>query len=331
MQQLLLPSVTKHPANGSPFEIPPDISKTGFHVGTSGYHFDDWVGRFNPPKRTKRQQVELTERERNDQDRLRFYQKYFCFVEINNTFYSEPMIGNFLDIERRSKPSMQYAVKMHRSISHTKTWDIETGKALVRDHVVAVSPLVETGRFFSFLIQLEDRVVRSQKRLDYLLAVASEAVREGLDVHIEFRHISWHEMHPIQALKDSGIGICNTEIPPIRHAFPLKAYATTDKGYIRYSGRNEANWYPKGEQKTTRERVAARNARYDYLYSKEEVNARVTAQLELGLKVSSVALAWNNHYNAKAVLNALYNINLLKKQMAGEQLELGAPQQNPQT
>ncbi len=315
MQQLTLTSIPKPKfANWAPFPIPIDISRSGYLVGTSGYHFDDWIGRFNPPKATKRQMADLSESQRQDHDRLRFYQKYFAFVEINNTFYREPLIGNFLDIERRSKPSMQYAVKMHRSISHTKTWDPENGKALVRDHVTAVSPLVETGRFYSFLIQLEDRVVRSQKRLDYLLAVGSEAVREGLDVHVEFRHVSWHEMHPIQALKDSGIGICNTEIPPIRHAFPLKTYATTDKGYARYSGRTLASWYPNHEQKTSRERTVARNARYDYLYSEDEVRERTAAQLELGLKVSSVAIAWNNHYNTKAVQNALFNIRLLQKQ-----------------
>lgn len=316
MQQLTLNKIAPSRDNAwEPFPIPPDISSTGFHVGTSGYHFDDWIGRFNPPKATKRQLAELPENRRDDYDRLRFYQKYFSFVEINNTFYREPMIGNFLDIERRSKPSMQYAVKMHRSISHTKTWDIESGKQGVRDHVTAVSPLVDTGRFFSFLIQLEDRVVRSQKRLDYLLAVASEAVNEGLDVHIEFRHVSWHEMHPVQALKDSGIGICNTEIPPVRHAFPLKSYATSDKGYVRYSGRNEQNWYPEGEQKTSKDRIAARNARYDYMYSEEEVRQRTAAQLQLGLKVSAVAIAWNNHYNTQAVQNALFNIRLLQKQL----------------
>jgi uncharacterized protein YecE (DUF72 family) len=315
MQQLTLTSMARPHGNWSPFDIPTDISTSGYHVGTSGYHFDDWIGRFNPPKTNKRQMVELTGSQREDHNRLKFYQKYFSFVEINNTFYREPMIGNFLDIERRSKPSMQYAVKMHRSISHTKTWDVDTGKQLVRDHVVAVSPLVETGRFYSFLIQLEDRVVRSQKRLDYLLAVASEAVAEGLDVHVEFRHISWHEMHPIQALKDNGIGICNTEIPPIRHAFPLKTYATTDKGYVRYSGRNVETWVPGGEQKTSKERTEARNARYDYLYSEDEVRRRATAQLEIGLKTSSVAIAWNNHYNTSAVQNALYNINLLQEQL----------------
>jgi hypothetical protein len=46
----------------------------------------------------------------------------------------------------------------------------------MRGHIYAVSPLVETGRFFSFLIQLPDFMIRSQKKLDYLLAVAVEDV-----------------------------------------------------------------------------------------------------------------------------------------------------------
>lgn len=317
MQQLAIPSTERQDA-WKHFLAPPDISRTRFHVGTSGYHFDDWVGLFNPPPASKRKMAEMTAAERDDQDRLRFYQRYFSFVEINNTFYREPDIANFLDIERRSKPSMKYAVKVHRSISHSKTWDVEDGQRLMRDHVTAASPLLETGRFFSFLLQLEDRVVRSQKRLDYLLAVASEAVRAHIDVHVEFRHISWHEMHPLQALQDAGIGICNTEIPPIRHAFPLKAYATTDKGYVRYNGRNLRSWHPQQEQKMSKDRIAARNARYDYLYSDEEVADRVVGQLELGLKVSSVAIAWNNHYNTSAVQNAILNVNLLKEKLAGK-------------
>ena len=315
MQQLTIIPRDDRRGAWSPLGIPPDISRSGYYVGTSGYYFDDWVGRFNPPKATKRQQSEMSAGQRDAQDRLRFYQRYFSFVEINNTFYREPDIANFLDIERRSKPAMKYAVKVHREISHTKTWDTEAGQRMMSDHITAVSPLVETGRFFSFLIQLEDRVVRSRKRLEYLLHVADVATRSKIDVHIEFRHISWHEMHPLQALKDAGVGICNTEIPPLRHAFPLKTYATTDKGYVRYSGRNLDHWYPRQEQKTSRQRTEARNARYDYLYSKEEVEERGTGQLELGLKVSSVAIAWNNHYNISAVHNAISNVHQLKMKL----------------
>jgi len=301
------------PDTWAPLDPPPDITGTGFYVGTSGYYFEDWLGRFNPPKVTGKRLAGLSDEARADQDQLRFYQKYFPLVEINNTFYREPMLTNFVDIERRSRPATKYVVKVYRDISHTKRWEAETGKALMRNHITAVSPLVETGRFYSFLIQLEDRTIRNQERLDYFLAVASEAVRMKLDVHIEFRHNSWHNLYPLQALKDSGIGICNTEIPPVKYAFPLKAYATTEKGYVRYSGRNIQNWVPKGKQKTSKARIEARNARYDYLYSEPEMEERVEGQIELSQKASSVAVVYNNHYQIQAVLNAIQNMRRLNQ------------------
>ncbi len=296
-----------------PLRTPPDISPSGYYIGTSGYYFEDWIGRFNPPKQSRPR----TPQEREEQDRLRFYQKYFSFVEINNTFYREPMLDNFVDVERRSKESMQYAVKVHRDISHTRSWDAKDACALMMQHVTAVSPLVETGRFFSFLIQLEDRLYRSQKRLDYLLNVASVATKMRMDVHIEFRHISWHTFFVLQALKDAGVGVVNTDIPPVEHAFPFKAYATTDKGYMRLSGRNLEHWYPKGPRKSPKDRIAARNNRYDYKYSPEEMSQIVEKQLVLGTKTSSQAIAYNNHYQTKAVQDAIENIEILKGKIRG--------------
>jgi uncharacterized protein YecE (DUF72 family) len=300
-----------------PFEIPPDITEIGVYVGTSGYYYDDWIGIFNPAKATRMQLETMTDEEKSDHDRLRFYQKYFSFVEINNTFYSEPSLSHFLDIESRSKDSMLYSVKVHKDISHTKENEIATGQDMMRRHITAVSPLIESGRFFSFLIQLEDHVFRTQKKLDYLLSVASVAVSERIDVHIEFRHISWHNEQVLTALKNSGVGICNTEIPHVEHAFPLKAYATTDKGYIRYSGMNMENWYPQPGHKASsaKERIAQRNARYDYEYSDEELLERVKGQLLLHTKTTRMAIAFNNHFNAKAIRNAMKNMRLLLERL----------------
>jgi uncharacterized protein YecE (DUF72 family) len=295
-----------------PMEVPPDITHSGLYIGTSGYYYDDWVGRFNPPKKAKPADGVFSEEPNYDQDRLRFYQKYFSFVEINSTFYSEPLLEHFLDIERRSKPSMKYAVKVHRAISHDFTITTETATEAMQRHIYAISPLVETGRFYSFLIQLPDFAYRSQTRLDYLLTVAGEAIRMGIDVHMELRHGSWHETNVLQAFKDSGVGICNTEIPHIKNVFPLKAYATTDKGYIRYSGLNIKDWYPEQKAVSPKEKLAARNARYNYEYSDEELKERLEGQIVLLNKTGNVAVAFNNHYQAKAVMNATKNIKMLK-------------------
>jgi uncharacterized protein YecE (DUF72 family) len=295
-----------------PLPVPPDITRAGFYIGTSGYYFDDWVGRFNPPKVTAKQLAALSDEEKKDQDRLLFYQKYFRFIEINTTFYQEPVLQTFIDFVSRSKGPTLYSVKVHKEISHTAAWDPEKGRERMRQHVTAVSPLIESGHFYSFLIQLEDHVTRSQKRLDYLLAVGQTAVRKKISVHVEFRHNSWHREQVLQALKDNGVGICNTEIPPVPHAFPLKSYATTDKGYIRYSGRNLSGWYPLKKPETSSERTESRNARYNYLYSDQEVRDRVNGQITLAKKTGMVAIAFNNHFQIKAIMNALYNIQLLK-------------------
>lgn len=295
-----------------PIERPPELPEANILIGTSGYYFDDWVGLFNPPRVSGGRLTALTGEARDDQDRLRFYQKYFSFVEINHTFYQEPLLQSFADIEARSKPSMLYAVKAHKDVSHTKTWEPEKGRALMKRHVAAVGPLIETGRFYSFLIQLDDRVERSAKRLDYLLAVAGAAIEEKADVHIEFRNITWHQEPVLKALKDNGVGICNTEIPLFPHVFPLKAYATTDKGYIRYSGLNRDHWYPETKATTAKERTDTRNARYDYLYTLDELKERLKGQLKLLQKTSRTVIAFNNHFQIKAIRNAIQNLQLLK-------------------
>ena len=306
--------------------VPPDMTKQGFYAGTSGYYYDDWIGIFNPPKLSAKASAIAGEQDRQDQDRLRFYQNYFSFVEINNTFYAEPQLPHFLGIAERSRESMKFSVKVFKEISHTGTWDIGKGCDLMKRHISAVSPLIETGRFYSFLIQLEDRLYRSRKVLDYLLAVASRAVGMHVDVHIEFRHISWHDINVLTALKNAGIGICNTEIPPVKHAFPLKSYATTDKAYVRYSGRNSDNWYPGTPAKTAREKTASRNARYDYLYTDEEINERVQGQIVLSKKATIVAIAYNNHYQAKAVRNATANLRLLNRFFSTAKVDNGLRQ-----
>lgn len=290
----------------NPLPPPPNISGQNIWIGTSGYYYDDWQERFYPPKRAE-----------SEHDRLRYYQKYFSFVEINTTFYREPVPQFFLDIEKRSKPGMMYSVKVFRDISHSSEFDTGKGRSLMENQVAAAAPLIETGRFYSFLIQLEDHVQRKQSTLDYLLAVSQTAIKRHADVHIEFRHNSWHQEHVLQSMKDAGVGICNTEIPPVAHAFPLKAYATSDKGYIRYSGRNTDTWYQGKKAVNAKERLAQRNARYDYLYSDAEIKDRAEGLITLHRKTNTVAGAFNNHYLAKAVINALQMIDLLDKRLRG--------------
>ena len=189
-----------------PLTPPPDLQAEGFFFGTSGYYFDDWVDSFYPPGLSV-------------SNRLGYYATYFQFVEINSTFY-RPQPKSWFEALTNRVPNMQYTIKVHRDISHTLRWDTETGKRLLYDQLEAAEPLFQARKLYSLLIQLEDRLEYSSDRLRYLEKVASLAVDNGVDVHIEFRHISWHNFDILHALKSAGIGVCNTDIPKFDHVFP---------------------------------------------------------------------------------------------------------------
>ncbi len=295
-----------------PLSIPPDLAGSNFLVGTSGYHYDDWIGIFNPPKGMKI--VDLFQKKLRA-DRLAWYQTYFSFVEINHTFYAMPQKAHFLDIQRRSKESMMYTVKVSKEISHQGNFDCARGKELMKAHIIGVSPLIEAGSLYSLLIQFEDHLFRKMAVLEYILAISEVARAQGVDVHVEFRHRSWHDMNVLTALKNAGIGICNTDIPDVSHAFPLKAYATSAKGYFRYSGKNLASWYPQKRSTSPLEAKAMRNERYNYNYSSEDIKNHTLGQIACSHKASTVAIAYNNHYQAQAIKNASENLIMLKQRL----------------
>jgi uncharacterized protein YecE (DUF72 family) len=290
-----------------PLEIPPDLSRFGLFVGTSGFHYGDWAGAFYPPPRGSR-----------NGDVYPFYQMYFSFLEVNHTFLREPELAHFAELERRSRPSMRFSVMAHRDVSQKGTWDAAEGRSLMRRHVAAVAPLAESGRFHSFLIQLDHRQERSRKVHDYLLATASAAVEEGLDAHIEFRNRTWHQEAVLRSLQDAGIGVCNPDLPALLPgAFPLRAYATTAKGYLRYSGQNAAAWDDDAARRPAQpspEGPLRRDSRYDYLYSLEEVEARIPGQFALLRKTGAVAVVYRNHARGRAALNAVQNLFLAERE-----------------
>ena len=61
--------------------------------------------------------------------------------------------------------------------------------------------------------------------------------------------------------------------------------------------------------------MAQRNARYDYEYSDQELLQRSKGQLVLRTKTSLLAIAFNNHFQAKAVRNAIKNMRILLERL----------------
>ena len=77
------------------------------YLGCSGFHYNDWRGKFYP--------------ESIDQKKwLRYYADNFNSVEINNTFYRIPEMNTLRSCIDQTPPGFRFSVKASRYITHMK-------------------------------------------------------------------------------------------------------------------------------------------------------------------------------------------------------------------
>lgn len=185
-----------------------------FWIGTSGWHYFHWRGRFYP--------------EELDPHRwLVYYASRFPTVEVNASFYREPKERTW-DTWRRTVPEgFRFAVKAHRFITHVKRLH-ECGEALERQ-------LKNAGRLRDklgpLLFQLPPSFQRSDdnvRRLDVFL----DLLPVGLACAFEFRHTSWFGEETMAQLRRAGVAFCSYDMAGVD--CPL--VATTSLAYVRFHG-----------------------------------------------------------------------------------------------
>jgi uncharacterized protein YecE (DUF72 family) len=184
---------------------------TQYYIGTSGWHYDDWRGRFYPEKLPKAKWLE-------------FYAQHFPTLELNNTFYRLPAEETFTKWHNSSPEGFIFAVKVSRYITHIKRLKDcaeETKKFISR----AVLLKEKLG---PLLYQLPPGLHRDDDRLKEFLKVLPG---EGKHV-IEFRHESWLVEEVYNILRQYKIGFCVFDMPKLTS--PI--IATTDFAYIRFHG-----------------------------------------------------------------------------------------------
>ncbi|MDH4273183.1 MAG: DUF72 domain-containing protein, partial [Candidatus Aminicenantes bacterium] len=79
--------------------------------------------------------------------------------------------------------------------------------------------------------------------------------------------------------------------------------------YVRLHGRNYKDWFRE---------EAGRDDRYNYLYSREELDEWVERIRELGRNTDKVFVITNNHYHGQALANALQ----IKNKITGQLLNI---------
>jgi uncharacterized protein YecE (DUF72 family) len=259
--------------------------------GVAGWDYPDWEGVVYPDPQPR------------GFDRLEFLADWLDVIEINVTFYRQPDPAACQGWVRRlqAHPDFRLTAKLFRGLTHPEPADrggsgvdqgaVEAEAARFRD---GISPLFDSGRLGALLAQFPHRRHDEPAARRHLELLARAL--EGLPLVAEFRHRSWDHEEALRFLHGLGIGFCNVDQPALRGALRPTGHVTSKVAYIRLHGRNAENWFKE---------EGPAWARYDYLYSEEELRPWVERAGRLAERAEEVFIIANNHYRGQAPANAL--------------------------
>jgi uncharacterized protein YecE (DUF72 family) len=190
--------------------------QTDFLVGTSGWTYDHWKGRFYPEAVPKSKW-------------FGYYTTQFATVEINATFYRAFRDQTYLNWRERAPAGFKYVLKAPRLITHRKY--LENVAADIKEFWRTACLLED--KLGLILLQLAPATPYDPDRLRVALAAFEEPAR----VAVEFRHKQWLSEEVAGMLREMGVAVCHADSPRSQ----LADWVTARVGYIRLHGRSR--WY----------------------------------------------------------------------------------------
>ena len=131
-----------------------------YYIGTSGWHYEHWRGRFYPEKLTKVRWLE-------------FYASHFTIVELNNSFYRLPSAAAFTTWHDSSLADSIFAVKVSRFVTHIKR--LENSEEVAEKFVGRAKVL--GGKLGPLLYQLPPNMHRNDELLESFLATLPQGMK----------------------------------------------------------------------------------------------------------------------------------------------------------
>ncbi len=237
-----------------------NTSPTGqptFLIGTSGWTYDHWKGRFYPENLPKKSWFD-------------YYASRFSSVEVNATFYRTFKDETYRKWRERAPQGFGYVLKAPRLITHRKYLvDVEEDiKAFYR------SCSLLGDKFNLILLQVAPNMPVEIERLSKALQAFSDPGR----VVVEFRRPEWLNPGVMSLLGELGVTFCNVDSP----GGSLTGQLTSNKAYLRLHGRK--HWYAHNythdelsEIAGLAQELASRGAKMIYIFFNNDFNAYAPA------------------------------------------------------
>ncbi|MBL8756397.1 MAG: DUF72 domain-containing protein [Planctomycetes bacterium] len=205
-------------------------ASTSFHVGTSGFSYDEWRPAFYPDDLKK-------------DAMLPFYAERLPAVELNNTFYRLPNAKMAAKWRSQVPATFRFAVKASQRLTWTQK--LKDCGELLGVLFAAIEPLGETlGCVFY-------QVPKWVRKDTGLLREFLQQQKAGVKVAFEFAHASWLEPDALDVLRAHSVALVASDRD---EAPPPELVDTAPWVYLRL--RRSA--YGDDDLRAWRDRIAAR-------------------------------------------------------------------------
>jgi uncharacterized protein YecE (DUF72 family) len=278
-------------------------------IGTAGWSYKDWEGIFYPPGMQYKKQHPLE-----------CLAQCFDMVEINTSFYGhiQPHLAKLWTRRAAAvNPKFVFTAKLHRSFTHNPLAVMEpTSAASIRpndeDEALAregLETLASTGKLGALLIQFPVSFKNTGLNREYVESL----IRQFIEFPrvVEVRHSSWDNPETISYFAQKNVAFCNIDQPLIGRSLEPTEHVTSAVGYVRLHGRNYDQWFESDK----------RDDRYNYLYSEAELAGWKDKIERIANKAEVTYVVANNHFQAKAGVNALQ----LKHMLTGQRVKAPEP------
>ena len=214
-------------------------------VGTSGFGYKEWRGKFYPERFPAKEM-------------LRFYASRFAAVEINNSFYRLPKETVLQSWAEHVPAGFRFVLKAPRKITHTKR--LKDAGAEVEDLFSVATALGSSQG--AVLFQLPPNFKKDVERLQTFLSL----LPADRQVAFEFRHPSWLDEEIFALLRGRNCALCVADTDESEGCDPI---STASWGYLRlrrlkYSRADLLHW---------NERICSQAWDHAYVFFKHEDEA----------------------------------------------------------
>ncbi|MDZ7262486.1 MAG: DUF72 domain-containing protein, partial [candidate division KSB1 bacterium] len=186
------------------------------YIGTSGWNYRHWEGRFYPQGLKQK-------------NWFNYYARYFNTVEINNTFYHLPQKEVFENWNRSSPDHFLFVVKASRFITHMKK--LKDPQESTRNFLENASGL--GSKIGPVLFQLPPFWNLDLERLkSFAHYITHQQIIPDLKVALELRNPTWVQQEVFEVLQNYNLALCFADWPEL----PIEEPVTADFIYLRRHG-----------------------------------------------------------------------------------------------